>query len=126
MILLDSHVLIWWLAGSPRLGPRARDRIGRGAYVSAVSVAELTVKAMLGRLVVPDELGRRAAEVGLVELPLWAAHADALRGLPDDLVRHDPFDRMLLAQASAEGIDLLTADERLLGLGLAQVVDARS
>lgn len=125
MILCDSHVLIWWLAGSPRLGARARARIAAGTYASAASIAELTVKALLGRLVVPADLGREVARAGFVELPLSAAHADALHALPRALSTHDPFDRMLLAQAVVEGVDLLTADERLLALGLPFVVDAR-
>lgn len=124
MILVDTHVLLWWLGGSDRLGPLARARIEQGAYVSAVSGTELTIRAMLGKVTVPDDFGAQVRRHGFVELPLRLDHADALRAFPE-LARHDPFDRMLLAQARVEGVDLLTADGRLLGAGLDGVVDAR-
>lgn len=125
MLLLDTSALIWVLIDSPRLGRQARKRITQASvvHVSAVSVAELTIKAMLGRIGVPEDLPAALRQQSLVELPLTAEHAAAVTDFPA-LVRHDPFDRLLLAQARTAGLDFLTSDRTLLGLGLDFVVDA--
>lgn len=124
-MLLDTHVLLWLLTASPRLGATATDavRAAPQVYVSAVSVVEIRIKQMLGRLVVPDDFSARLDAQGLRELPLGATHADGLSAYPA-LTPHDPFDRLLVAQAAIERLSLLTADTRLLGLGLPFVVDA--
>ena len=125
MLLLDTSALIWVLIDSPRLGVAARALIARSSmvHVSAVSVAELTIKAMLGRVTLPDELPAALRRQSLIELPLSLDHASAMTQFPA-LVRHDPFDRLLLAQARTAGLDFLTSDAVLLGLGLDFVVDA--
>ena len=84
---------------------------------------ELTIKAMLGRLDVPAGLAGRAEEQGMAVLPVTAEHAEGLRGFPE-LARHDPFDRLLVAQASVGALRLLTADAVLLALGRDFVIDA--
>jgi PIN domain nuclease of toxin-antitoxin system len=125
MLLLDTHVALW-VAGAPeRLGARARSLIERSVpvYLSAVSHAELEVKGMLEKVRVPDGFGDWIEEQGINHLPFTAAHARALRRF-GELARHDPFDRMLLAQAVAEGLTFLTADSRLLDLGRDWIVDA--
>ncbi|WP_203338728.1 type II toxin-antitoxin system VapC family toxin [Nocardioides limicola] len=126
-MLLDTHVLLWLLDDSPRLGPQARRAISTASRVhaSAISHTELALKAMLGKLTVPEDLGPRLADQGLRHLAYTEAHAAALTAFPD-LTRHDPFDRMLLAQATVEGLRFATADTRLLSLDLRWVVDARS
>lgn len=126
-LLLDTNALIWLLTDDPRLGGESRERIGAGdpVYFSSVSVLETTMKTMLGRLSLPDDPGAAAPVAGLQELPFSAVHATGLNGFPD-LVRHDPFDRMLLAQANVERLDLLTADRALLSLGYPWVLDART
>lgn len=126
-MLLDTHVLLWLVTGSPRLGNQATDAVHRASWVyfSAVSVAEMQIKGMLGRLVVPVGLVARLREQGLVPLALQPDHSEGLIDLPD-LVRHDPFDRLLLAQAAAEDLAFLTADTRLLALGLGWIKDAAS
>lgn len=110
---------------SPRLGPLARDAIVRSpvTHVSAASVWELTIKAMLGRLDLPAGFPVRVAEQGLALLDVTADHAEALRLFPE-MARHDPFDRLIVAQAHAEGLHLLTADRALLALGRDFVIDA--
>jgi PIN domain nuclease of toxin-antitoxin system len=124
MILLDSHVVLWALTDDPRLGAKARHLIGATAtrYVSAVTHAEFAIKAMLGKLVVPDDLADRLAGLGVEGLPFTAAHARGITQF-DGLVRHDPFDRMLLAQASVDGLRFVTGERRLLAFDA--VVDAR-
>jgi PIN domain nuclease of toxin-antitoxin system len=125
MLLLDSQALLWLLDDSPRLGLRARQAItsARGVHVSAATVWELTIKTMLGKLSVPADLSKRLTAQGLVLLSIAAEHAEALREFPE-LTRHDPFDRLLVAQASRTGLRLLTADQVLLDLGLNFILDA--
>jgi PIN domain nuclease of toxin-antitoxin system len=125
MLLLDSQALIWLLDDSPRLGPLARQAIttAKGVHVSAATVWELAIKTMLGKLSVPDDFSRRLVAQGLVLLSITAEHAEAIRDFPE-LVRHDPFDRLLIAQASRTGLRLLTADHVLLGLDRDYVVNA--
>jgi PIN domain nuclease of toxin-antitoxin system len=125
LLLLDSQALIWLLDDNPRLGPSARQAItsAKGVHVSAATVWELTIKTMLGKLSVPEDFSARLVAQGLILLSITAEHAEAIRDFPD-LVRHDPFDRLLAAQASRAGLRLLTADHVLLGLGRDFILNA--
>jgi PIN domain nuclease of toxin-antitoxin system len=125
MILLDTSVLIWTLSQSSRIGPQARSRLenATAVYFSAISIAELAIKSMLGKIDVPEDITQRILDQGLLELPATAEHAAAIRDFAE-LARHDPFDRLLLAQAYCAGLDLLTADRVLLGIGRKFVIDA--
>jgi PIN domain nuclease of toxin-antitoxin system len=96
-LLLDSHVLLWWLADSPRLGDPARRAIAEPAsdvLVSAASIWEIAIKQALGRIDAPADLADRVAD-GFDELPISWTHARRAEALP----RHhdDPFDRVLIA-----------------------------
>jgi len=125
MLLLDSQALLWLLDDNPRLGPQARQAItsAQGVHVSAATVWELTIKTMLGKLSVPAGLPARLTAQGLELLAITAEHAEAIRDFPE-LTRHDPFDRLLVAQASRSGLQLLTADQILLNLGRGFILDA--
>ncbi len=125
MLLLDSQALLWLLDDSPRLGPRSRQAItsAQGVHVSAATVWELTIKTMLGKLSVPAGLPARLTAQGLELLSVTAEHAEAIRDFPE-LTRHDPFDRLLVAQARHSGLQLLTADQVLLSLGHDFILDA--
>jgi PIN domain nuclease of toxin-antitoxin system len=114
-LLLDTHVLLWALTASPRLKPEviklleAADEV----MVSAASIWEIAIKVRLGKLAVDVvELAAAAAESGFVELPVTGAHAACVAQLP--LLHHDPFDRLLVAQAMIEPLRLLTADAALV------------
>lgn len=112
-LLLDTHVVLWQLAASRRLGERAEAAIvaaGELAF-SAVSFAEIGVKAAIGKLVVPDDLRVRVVDSGLRILPLSADQGLAVAELP--LHHRDPFDRLLIVQARMEGFTLVTADPRI-------------
>jgi len=125
MLLLDTQVVLWLLDDNPRLGPLARTRIAdaTAVHVSAATVWELTIKSMLGKVTVPDGLVGLLKEQGFELLPIKAEDAEAIREFPA-IARHDPFDRVLVAQADRAGLTLLTADRILLGLGHDFVVDA--
>ena len=126
MILLDTQVALWLLFAPERIGSRAREAISDAETVafSAVSIAEIAIKKMLGRLDVPDDVARQLERSGLTLLALDADHAAALAEFPD-LLRHDPFDRLLLAQARVDRASLITADRVLLTANLPQLTDAR-
>jgi PIN domain nuclease of toxin-antitoxin system len=114
-VLLDTHVVLWWLFDEPQLGPRVRAVIANEKneiFVSAVTVAEIAIKRSLGKLHGPDGLVGALAEEGFVELPLLASHSTALEFLP--FHHRDPFDRMLVAQARAESLTLASYDARVL------------
>jgi PIN domain nuclease of toxin-antitoxin system len=125
-VLLDSHVLLWWMEDDPRLGPIARAALEAAARpsFSAASIWELLLKAGKGSLSLPESFERDVVRSGLAEVPVTAAHARAMLTV-DGLDRHDPFDSLLVAQAKAERMQFLTADRKLLELGLGFVRDAR-
>jgi len=108
-LLLDTHVLIWWDEGA-RLRRTARDAIRDAdqVYVSAVTGWEITIKTALGRLRPTRTVAEAVGDSGFEELPLRLRHAEALAGLP--LHHRDPFDRMLVAQALADGLTVVTRD----------------
>lgn len=114
-LLLDTHVLLWTLAGSPRIEP-LREKILSAEteiFVSVASLWEIAIKSGLGRLEVSVSAIRKAIEEsGFVELPVMGHHTEQLIKLP--LLHRDPFDRLLVAQAISEPMRLLTADKILL------------
>lgn len=123
-MILDTNALLWLLEDAPALGAGARARLSGGrAWFSAVSITEITIKAGLGKLSRRDVVAGASA-AGLTELPLTARHGAAIANF-DSLVRHDPFDRMLLAQAQVEGMLLLTSDQILLTAEPDLTLDAR-
>ncbi|WP_448638857.1 type II toxin-antitoxin system VapC family toxin [Geodermatophilus sp. URMC 63] len=119
-VLLDTHVLVWAATTPERLGTGLdllADADSRLA--SAVCVWELAIKQVLGKLSLGTDVRtwtrRVTRELVLDHLPVTAEHAAAVEQLPD--VHRDPFDRLLVAQAVAEGAVLVTGDRRLLGYG---------
>ena len=112
-LLLDTHILLWWLSGSRRLHPAARKTIADSAraYVSAATAWEIAIKIDLGKLEFRGELAEQLAMNNLLPLAVTIPHALAAGALP---VHHcDPFDRMLIAQAKIESLTLMTHDARL-------------
>ena len=120
-LLIDTHLLLW-AAGSPeRLPVAAAEMIedeGNALVFSAASLWEVAIKAGLGRADFTVDAGvlrRGLVENGYEELAISGAHACRVASLPP--VHRDPFDRMLVAQAMVEGVELLTADRALAGYG---------
>ncbi|HEV8144871.1 MAG TPA: type II toxin-antitoxin system VapC family toxin [Bryobacteraceae bacterium] len=116
-LLLDTHVLLWWLANDAQLSKRARSAIVEAdkIYVSAASVWEIAIKSASGKLRAPADLEGLMASNGFLELPISIAHASAAGKLPR--LHPDPFDRMLVAQAQIESLTLLTNDRALKAYG---------
>jgi PIN domain nuclease of toxin-antitoxin system len=113
-LLLDSHLLVWSSSTSKRLSLAARSLINdpdNNLFFSAASVWELAIKQDSKKHDVQVDarlLRRGLLDNGYSELPVTGEHAVAIRSLP--LIHKDPFDRILVAQATVEGITLLTAD----------------
>ena len=110
-VLLDTHTLLWVLAGDERLSATARQIITDEAndiLVSVVSAWEMAVKRALGKLRSPHDLERVIAEAGFVQRLVLFGDCERLATLPP--IHRDPFDRMLLAQAQCEGLQLVTRD----------------
>lgn len=113
-LLLDTHAFLWFVAGDRRLGARARRALERDdakPMLSVASVWEMAIKASLGRLELPEPLERYLASklsTNLQLLPLELGHVLAVERLP--FHHQDPFDRVLVAQASAERMPIVTKD----------------
>ena len=119
-VLLDTHALVWAATTPERLGSSATLLADADVrLVSAVSIWELAIKQRLGKLSLGSDvrtwMRRVTSELVLDHLPVTADHAAAVEHLPD--VHRDPFDRLLVAQAVAEGAVLLTSDHRLRAYG---------
>jgi len=113
--LLDTHILLWWMAGDRRLPRPARRAIEDPAnrvFVSIASLWETAIKFSLKRVIADPEALREAAERdGFSLLPIEARHCSAVARLPYH--HSDPFDRLLVAQALVEPMRLLTHDAQL-------------
>jgi len=124
-LLLDTHIWLWLLEEPNRIALGAYKQIESATelVLSAASVWELAIKTQLGRLntnlAVAELRQEILQEMAAKELVVTAAHALTAASLP--LVHKDPFDRMLVAQASIEGLTLVTADALMRRYGGAQI-----
>ena len=111
-LLLDTHILIWAMQQPERLSPDARAALAdrqNEILVSAASVWEIAIKVGAGRLSFPvSDIDAMLAEMGFGVVEVAPRHAVELLALP--LLHRDPFDRMLIAQARAEGLTLVSDD----------------
>jgi PIN domain nuclease of toxin-antitoxin system len=110
-LLLDTEAFIWWDANDPKLGGNARAAIqdAREVYVSAASAWEIVIKEALGKLRTTRRPLQAVTEGGFEPLPVAFEHAEAVRSLPAH--HRDPFDRIILATASVEGLTVVTSDD---------------
>jgi len=119
-LLLDTHVLLWWLADDRKLAKPAREIIANPnneVHVSSASVWEAAIKAALGRLEIElDDLEEAIVQNGFRQLPIGFRHALTAGRLPS--VHRDPFDRMLVAQASVEELRVVSHDRVFERYGL--------
>jgi len=113
-LLLDTHILLWWLNASTELSDEAIEMIASPeaiVFVSAVSIWEIRIKQSLGKVKVPEDFAEVLSAEAFEQLPVRFEHAHAVCTLPP--LHRDPFDRMLLAQAKLEKFTLVTHDDIL-------------
>jgi PIN domain nuclease of toxin-antitoxin system len=121
-LLLDAHALLWWLADDPSLDSNAHDLIAdptNEVIVSAVTVWEIAIKRVIGKLSAPDGLAAVLERSGFIEAPVTAADAERAGGL--EAIHRDPFDRMLVAQAARLRAVVVTRDPVFVRYGLETV-----
>jgi PIN domain nuclease of toxin-antitoxin system len=122
-LLLDTYAVLWWLADDRRLSGTAREAISDAEQplFSAGTMFEVSIKASLGKLDVPDGWIEELFSEGFGLLAITPAHASALRRLSyvkvDGRSLRDPFDRLLVAQAGVEGIPIVTRDSGIVAYG---------
>lgn len=117
-ILLDTHIFLWALAEPEKLNAKARAMLETRAntiYVSAITVAELTIKASLGKLLLPFNPVEMIECSGFEMLDFSGNDALRLQNMP--FHHRDPFDRMLIAQALARELYLMSRDEKFMAYG---------
>jgi len=110
-LLLDTHILLWWLDDSPRLPTRAEAAIADAANLLVISAAviwEIRIKAAIGKLTIAPHFLRVIRQQGFEMLPVTVDHAYAVGDLPP--IHRDPFDRILVAQARTERLAIVTHD----------------
>lgn len=110
-LLLDTHTLLWWLDDNSALSVEARDAIADGSnvvFVSAVVIWEIRIKQALRKLKIPRNFREILDRQAFDHLPLTVDHAHLLADLPPH--HRDPFDRMLVCQAMAERLTIVTRD----------------
>jgi PIN domain nuclease of toxin-antitoxin system len=109
-LLLDTHVVLWWLTDDPTLADDVKERLDHepGVCVSAATIWEVVIKQAIGKLKEPADLPERVRDSGFRELPITSEHAIVAGRLP--AIHRDPFDRMLVAQAQCEDLTLVTRD----------------
>jgi PIN domain nuclease of toxin-antitoxin system len=120
-VLLDTHVFLWWQFNRLQLRASAKDAIMQATdtFVSIASAWEAAIKAGLQRLEMPESFARGIEANGFRPLPITFEHAERIATLP----RHhgDPFDRMLIAQAQAENLTIVSHDRRFEAYGIPMI-----
>ena len=117
--LLDTHVFLWLVTAPERLSPPVRrkfESLGNELCVSAATVWEIAQKRALGKFSFEAEIGASMEKHALRELPIRGVHCETAALLPKH--HKDPFDRLLVAQASVEGLVLVTRDGLLAQYGV--------
>ena len=113
-ILVDAHTLLWWLDDPSILSEHARSALRDArneVLVSAATVWEIVIKQALGKLDAPGDIAGAIASSRFATLPITVPHALAVRALPS--IHRDPFDRMLIAQALVERMEIVTRDPEI-------------
>jgi PIN domain nuclease of toxin-antitoxin system len=111
-LLLDTHAALWWLSGDERFGRKAASELADGVnevLLSAAVVWEVAIKRSLGKLTAPDDFTSVLLGGCALPLPVTVTHAQAVGELPWH--HRDPFDRLLVAQATIEGAVIVSRDE---------------
>lgn len=112
-LLLDTHVVLWWLTDDPTLAAEIKERLDHepDVYISPATIWEVAIKQSLGKLEKPADLAERIRDSGFRHLNITVEHGIVAGRLP--LIHRDPFDRMLIAQAQVEHLTLVTRDPHI-------------
>ena len=113
-LLLDTHVLVWWLSDTEKLSSQSVSAISdprNEVFVSAITGWEIAYKRVRKQIIAPENLDVLIEERGFTHLPLTFHHAECAARLP--LHHRDPFDRFLVAQAQSDGLTMVTRDQRI-------------
>jgi PIN domain nuclease of toxin-antitoxin system len=113
-LLLDTHAALWWLSDDSRLGATAASQLdddSNQVLLSAAVVWEVAIQRSLGKLEAPDGFAPRLLEAGAVPLAVSVEHAAGAERLPHH--HRDPFDRLLVSQATIERASIVSADPKL-------------
>ena len=125
-LLLDTHLLLWWLNDDPRLPDAVVERVQAPeaeVFVSQASLWEVAIKVSIGRLRVDlPELERQVPLQGFRWLQVTNAHLLAVAELEADGVHRDPFDRLLVCQSRVEPLLLLSVNSQLQSYGATVIV----
>lgn len=115
ILLLDTHVLLWWLEDPNKLSKEAHEKISdpkNQILISSAVIWEIVIKSMIGKLTIPDDLEAVIEHSRFQQLDISHRHALAVHDLP--AIHRDPFDRMLAAQSFIEEATIVTRDEKLI------------
>lgn len=122
-LLLDTHVFLWWVSDAPEMSETARTAIANpnnSCYVSVASGWEMAIKSSLGKLKLKKSIERFLTEQmqqnGFLLLNIDLHHVAKVENLP--FIHRDPFDRLIVSQAKAERMTLVTADQTLSDYGV--------
>ncbi len=125
-LLLDTHALLWWLAGDEALSIPARTAIadeGNSVFISAASAWEITTKHRIGKLpgvaAIVADIDSIILDQGFIGLPISVRHGQAAGALPGP--HRDPFDRMLMAQAMLEQLVLVSNEQPFDAYGVGRL-----
>lgn len=114
-LLVDTHVLLWALSSPDNLQPATRQALvdpDNEVFVSAATAWEISIKAAIGKLRTPSDLEQQVRRLRFRPLPITVEDGIAVRDLP--MIHRDPFDRMLIVQARAHALVLVTNDKRII------------
>lgn len=111
-LLLDTHIILWWLDNNDKLPEEYFSAIADSnniCFISSATIWEISIKSALGKLEIPDNFTDILEQEGFNELQISWEHAARIRQLPSH--HKDPFDRLIIAQAIIEDYTLLTVDK---------------
>lgn len=118
--MIDTHVLLWWLADDSQLSNKVRSIIrSEPVWVSTAAIWEIVIKKRIGKLEIPDDLQKQLRKNGFNLIDIKLDHVMTLESLED--IHNDPFDRIQIAQSKSENLTFITNDRRILeysGVGL--------
>ncbi len=125
MVLIDTHIYLWWLESPSKISHEARSLIEDPAttvFVSAAVPWEISVKKKIGKLDAPEDVMSYMENERFLELSISHQHSEALQRLPD--IHKDPFDRIQIAQALVENLYFISRDSNILQYDLIKTIRA--